>query len=260
MPLWNSNRWAPSSFSTLPSGTGSPLRPPGVRHHLLWIGVPEESRDNRLNPWPSGFQSLRGHRWTSDEGKISPALGTPPPPTLRGGTESQHGGRRRESQAWVGTLVPRTGLSPFARATLGTQGLQQQLIKRHGRQGKRESHTTTFSAVSQTSLKTPRDNKRIWRQKLGQDRSQRNHFYLQVKRVAKGNPYYNCKREKKSPIKLTFRFASGAGADRGAVCPTCFPANGTESGNSTTPNKVSLGGLRNTGGSNAKLEQLSLFP
>ena len=68
------------------------------------------------------------------------------------------------------------------------------IIKRHGRPGKGKSHSTIFSTASQTSLKTPRDNKCNWRQKLGQDRGKRNHFYLQVKCVAKGNPYYNGKR------------------------------------------------------------------
>ena len=113
----------------------------------------------------------------------------PPPPTLQAGQVlSTSGGKGEAGHGWPGRCsLPSHG--PRWAPTASSRGL----IKRHGHPGKGKSHPTIFSTVSQTSLKTPRDNKCNWRQKLGQDRSKRNHSYLQVKCVARGKPYYNGK-------------------------------------------------------------------
>ena len=95
-------------------------------------------------------------------------------------------------------------------------------------------------------LKAPGDNKYNWRQKLGQDTSQRNHFYLQVKHAAKRNPHNDCKGEKLQ-IKLSSSLVWRAGADRGArapMHPTTFPLTSQNHAALTASNQVSQRGCK----------------
>lgn len=131
----------------------------------------------------------------------------------------------------------------FPQTTPGTLGLRTSSPKGTGACGREKSKHHRLSREPQTSLKAP-GNRHNWRQKLGQDKSERNHFYLEVRYVAKGDLYSYCKRKKRLLTKVTSRLMRGwAGTGiRMPVRPAYqSPAHATEPASITADSQVSLG-------------------
>lgn len=156
-----------------------------------------------------------------------------PTPTLQDRAGSLHWESQRGGQEWVGPLGPEEGAHPLPTGHAGhTRPPANELSTKHRHVRKGRDHTNILLAVSHSHPWRPLEiTNKIWRQNLGQDTSQINHFYLQVKHAAKKNPYSNSKGGKLQ-IKSSSRLVGRAGADQGArtpMHPTHFPANITES-------------------------------